>query len=122
MGTFYTSCKISNTIDRVKSTKINKLLVDTGSELTWIYTKILEKIGIKREKKDVVFVMANGQKITRSIGFAIIRIDNHFTIDEVVFAEEGDLNLLGSRSLEGLNLVVDPQKKKLVASGPVPAA
>ena len=66
--------------------------------------------------------MANGQIITRSIGFAIIRIDNYFTVDEVVYAEEGDLNLLGSRTLEGLNLVVDHQKKELVASGPVPAA
>ena len=44
------------------------------------------------------------------------------TVDEVVFAEKGDLLLLGSRTLEGLNLTIDPQRKKLVASGPVPAA
>jgi len=66
--------------------------------------------------------MANGQQITRNVGFAIIRINKHFTIDEVVFAEPGDLTLLGARTLEGLSLVVDPQKKKLVAAGPIPAA
>jgi len=45
-----------------------------------------------------------------------------FTIDEVVFAEPRDLSLLGSRSLEGLNLMVDPRRKKLVAAGPLLAA
>jgi len=38
-----------------------------------------------------------------------------FTVDEVVFAEKGDLLLLGARSLEGMNLTVDPRRKKLVA-------
>lgn len=96
--------------------------MDTGSEYTWAPSRSLEKIGIDREKKDVPFVMANGQQVTRSVGFAIIRLDKHFTIDEVVFAERGDLLLLGARSLEGLNLTVDSRRKKLVASGPLPAA
>jgi hypothetical protein len=38
------------------------------------------------------------------------------------FAEQGDLCLLGARSLEGMNLTVDPAHKKLVAAGPLPAA
>ncbi len=66
--------------------------------------------------------MANGQKITRSVGFAIVRVDKHFTVDEVVFAEKGDLLLLGARTLEGLSLRVDSKQKKLVASGPLLAA
>ena len=122
METFTTSCQIENNLDRSRSTTIPKMLVDTGSELSWIYSKDLEKIGIQREKKDLDFVMANGKKITRSVGFAIIRVENYFTIDEVVFAEEGDPLLLGARTLEGMNLVVDPAKKKLVVSGPLPAA
>jgi predicted aspartyl protease len=96
--------------------------VDTGSGYTWAPAKSLEKIGIDREKKDVLFVMVNGQQITRSVGFAIIRLDKHFTIDEVVFAEKGDSLLLGARSLEGLNLTLDSRRKKLVAAGPLPAA
>jgi len=66
--------------------------------------------------------MANGQTVTRSVGFAIIRYENMFTVDEVVFAEPGDLQLLGARTLEGLNLMIDPARKKLVAAGPMPAA
>ena len=122
MGTFYTSCRVENHIDRSKSIRVPKLLVDTGSEYTWIHAAKLEKIGVKREKKDVPFVMANGELVTRNVGFAILRVANHFTIDEVVFAQTGDLVLLGARTLEGLNLTVDPARKKLVAAGPLPAA
>ena len=66
--------------------------------------------------------MANGQRVTRSVGFAIIRVDKSFTVDEVVFAERGDLLLLGARTLEGLSLTIDPRKKILVAAGPLPTA
>ncbi len=122
MGTFHTGCKVENSVDRSKSLRIPKLLVDTGSEYTWIPTAKLDRIGVKREKKDLAFVMANGEVVTRSVGFAILRVGKAFTIDEVVFAEKGDMVLLGARTLEGLNLVVDSARKKLVAAGPLPAA
>ena len=122
MGTFYISCKIESTVRRERSAVVSKVLVDTGSENTWIPAAILEKLGIKREKKDVPFVTANGQQITRNVGFAVIRVDKYVTVDEVVFAEKGDLLLLGARTLEGLNLVVDSRRKRLVAAGPLPAA
>lgn len=122
MGRFHASCRIENHTDRAKAACLPKLLVDTGSEYTWIPAATLEKIGVAREKKDLRFVMANGQIITRSVGFAILRVAGSFTIDEVVFAEPGDLGLLGARTLEGLNLTVDSARKKLVASGPLPAA
>ncbi len=101
---------------------IPQTLVDTGSEYTWVPAKELENIGIKREKKDLTMVMANGQQITRSIGFAIVRVGKDFTVDEVVFGEPGDMALLGAGSLEGLSLRVDPKHKKLVAAGPYLAA
>lgn len=122
MGTFYTKCKVENPIDRTRSVVVPKLLVDTGSEYSWVSERMLERIGIQREKKDVAFVLANGQQVTRSVGFAIIRLDKFFTIDEVVYAEPGDLLLLGARTLEGLNLTIEPGRKKLVAAGPLPAA
>ena len=122
MGTFYTGCRVHHTVNRKKFATVSKLLVDTGSECTWIPEKTLEQLGIQREKKDVTFVLANGTNITRSVGFAIIYVEEHFTVDEVVFAEEGDLLLLGARTLEGLNLTVDSRLKKLVAAGPLPAA
>lgn len=122
MGTFKIRCKVENITKRDKSAVISQMLVDTGSEYSWVSGTTLEKIDVEREKKDVRFVMANGQVITRSVGFAILRYDKYFTVDEVVFAEKGDLPLLGARTLEGLSLVVDPRQKKLVAAGPIPAA
>jgi len=122
MGTFYTSCRIANHVDRKKSVAIPKVLVDTGSEFTWILAENLKKAGIAREKKDYTFVMANGQQITRTIGFTTILVGHAVTIDEVVFAAHGDMELLGARSLEGLNLRVDSRAKKLVAGGPILAA
>ena len=107
---------------REKSVEIRKMLVDTGAEFTWINAGTLGKIGVQREKKDYTFVMANGQHITRAVGFAILRVGEAVTIDEVIFGEPGDLQILGARSLDGMNLRVDSRAKKLVAGGPILAA
>ena len=122
VGSFSVSCTVENITHRDRQASIAKMLVDTGSEYTWLPHEVLSGIGIRCEKKDVQFVMANGATIARGVGFAIIRFGEHFTVDEVVFAESGDLALLGARTLEGLSLVVDPRRKKLVAAGPIPAA
>jgi len=122
MGTFRTNCTIANIADRTRTADVTDLLVDTGSEHTWAPATVLASIGVQREKKDLRFVMANGSEVTRSTGFAIIRVGKWFTVDEVVFAEEGDMLPLGARTLEGKNLRVDAARKKLVAAGPLPAA
>ena len=46
----------------------------------------------------------------------------HVTIDEIVFANPGEMQLLGARTLEGLRLRVDPIRKVLLPAGPAPAA
>lgn len=122
MGTFSVGCKVENYPDSGRAAIVPRMLVDTGSEMTWLPAKTLEGIGIEPVKKDLQFQMANGEIITRSVGFAVIRIDKYFTVDEVVFAQKGDLLLLGARTLEGLNLRVDPRQKRLVAAGPLLAA
>ena len=122
MGTFYTNGRVENHVDRKQSAEVHKMLVDSGAEFTWINGETLKSIGVKREKKDYAFVMANGQHITRAVGFAIIRVGDALTIDEVIFGEPGDLEILGARSLEGMNLRVDSRAKKLVAGGPILAA
>jgi predicted aspartyl protease len=101
---------------------VPKLLVDTGSEFTWLPGDVLERIGVAPVKKDLQIQMANGVIITRSVGYAILRVDRFETIDEVVFAQKGDMALLGSRAMEGMNLHVDARRKRLVAAGPVVAA
>jgi predicted aspartyl protease len=122
MGCFYTDIIVSNVKDEGRQATVAKLLVDTGAESSWISRAILEGIGMERRKKDQAFQMAKGQVITRGIGYAVIRCGSYETVDEVVFAEDGDLQLLGARTLEGFNATVDPVNKRLVAAGPIPAA
>ncbi len=122
MGIFYVDGIIENVRKPRNITTVERLMVDAGSEYTWIPEDILKTLGVAIAKKDVPFLMANGQPITRDIGYAIIRVENFETVDEVVFAKKGDLKLLGSRTLEGFAAMVDPRRKKLVASGPIPAA
>src|SRR5437016_9023333 len=106
MGTFYVDCTVQD-VTGGKMASVPKMLVDSGSEHTWVPAMVLESIGVERQKKDLTFQMANGATITRSIGFAIIHCGQFFTIDEVVFGEPGDLSLLGARTLEGFNARVD---------------
>ena len=122
MGLFSVTCMLENQQDRTRSVRVADVVVDTGSELTWIGRDHLARIGIEPEKQDRRFVLANGEQITRSIGFAVIRVGDELTTDEVVFAEPGDLQLLGARTLEGLNMRVDSRGRKLVAAGPLMAA
>ena len=119
MRLFNVGCLIANHQDRTRSARAPKVRVDTGSELTWIRQKHLEKIGVEPEEKKLRFITADGREIVRSIGFAIIRVGKEITIDEVVFAQESDFQRLGARTLEGLNLKADPRNKKLVDAGPI---
>ena len=70
MGTFTDVCLLKNPVDREKSVRIPHLMVDTGSEATWIPRKELEKADIKPEKRQT-FRMANGQWIYRDVGYVI---------------------------------------------------
>ncbi|HYX30330.1 MAG TPA: retroviral-like aspartic protease family protein [Pyrinomonadaceae bacterium] len=122
MGIFYVDCSVANVAERDRSASIEELLVDTGSEYTWLPSQVLNELGIKVEKPKRQFVMANGNVIARDIGYAIVKVNGFETVDEIVFAEHGDLNLLGSRTLEGFGAVIDATRKQLVASGPHLAA
>lgn len=68
------------------------------------------------------FRQASGTVLERWTGVAILYAAGTSTGDEVVFAQPGDMVLLGSRSLEGLNVTIDPVYKRLVDAGPAPAA
>ena len=122
MGFFFVDCRVANMAERKRSAFVQELLVDTGSEYTWLPTKILIDIGVQVEKPKRSFVMANGKVITRDIGYALLKVNGFETVDEVVFAADDDLNLLGARTLEGFGAIIDASKKQLVASGPHLAA
>ncbi|MGE5731532.1 MAG: hypothetical protein ACM37U_06325 [Gemmatimonas sp.] len=75
--------------------------------------------GVERDKR-LRFRHASGTVLERWTGFAIVHAGGTRTADDVVFGEPGDMVLLGARSLEGLNLRIDPVLKQLVDAGPAP--
>ncbi|HKS06836.1 MAG TPA: hypothetical protein VJR92_11020 [Gemmatimonadaceae bacterium] len=121
MGTFRTDVELENPRLPGERVRVSSLLVDTGSELTWVPAGVLESLGIARVKQ-WRFRQATGQVVERWTGHTVVHAAGTVTIDEVVFGEPGDLSLLGARTLEGLNRVVDPIAKRLVDAGAVPAA
>ena len=81
MGLFYVECEVTNISSPKKTTKISHLLVDTGSEYTWLPEETLKEVGVKVEKKDVPCLMANGKTVTRPVGFAILAVESFRTVD-----------------------------------------
>jgi predicted aspartyl protease len=122
MGTFHIAGEFASLRRPNHFRGIPRMLVDTGSEYTWIPAELLREAGVVPAKKDLEFLMANGQTITRSVGYVVLRAQGFETVDEAVFGEPGDLVLLGARTLEGFGARVDTRAKRLVASGPHPAA
>ncbi|MCX7045131.1 MAG: hypothetical protein NTX50_06565 [Candidatus Sumerlaeota bacterium] len=91
-----------------------KALVDTGSELTWLPGDLLRKADIMPRRKSK-FITATDERIEREVGYAIVKTEGFETIDEVVFAESGDMTLLGVRTIEGFAAMVDNVAHRLVA-------
>ena len=115
MSKFMVNMTAVNPKDEDRSTSPIEVMVDTGSELSWLPKKELLNIGINpRGKKN--FTMANKQLIERDFGYAIFASEGYTTNDEVVFAEEGDMSLLGVRTLEGFSVKVDNIGHRFVAT------
>src|SRR5438876_126511 len=95
-------------------------LVDTGSELTWLPREILKEVGIMPRRRRV-FATATQQKVEREVGYAILSAEGYETNDEVVFAEPGDMTLLGVRTLEGFGVMVDNVGHRFVATSTIVA-
>jgi len=121
MGTFRVDVEVENPVRPGERRALQSVLVDTGAELSWFPAAVLASLGIER-RKVWQFRQADGTVLQRSTGWASVYLAGTATVDEIVFGEPGDLVLLGSRSLEGLNLRIDPLRKQLIDAGPAPAA
>lgn len=121
MGSFRVDIEIENPSHPGERREVRSVLVDTGAELSWIPAPVLESLDVPRYRK-ARFRQASGAIVERSIGVAFVHAAGNQTVDDIVFGEPADLVILGSRTLEGLNFVIDPVRKQLVDAGPVLAA
>ena len=115
MSRFMVNLIAINPVDRQRRTPPIEVMVDTGSEVSWLPKKELLDIGISPENKKR-FVTADKRIIEREIGYAILTAEGYATIDEVVFAEDSDMSLLGVRTLEGFSVMVDNIGHRFVAT------
>ena len=121
MGSFRVDVEVENPARAGDRRMVSSVLVDTGAELSCFPATVLDAIGITRRQQRR-FRQADGSVLERWTGPAFVYVAGATTTDEVVFGEPGDLILLGSRSLEGLNLRIDPVAKQLTDAGPMPLA
>jgi predicted aspartyl protease len=113
METFRIDIQIENPANAGSRHELRNVLVDTGAELSSVPAPVLESLGIERWKL-VRFRQADGSVLERWTGVARVYAADTSTGDDVVFGEPTDMVLLGARTLEGLNLRVDPVHKRLV--------
>lgn len=92
-----------------------RVMVDSGSELSWMPAEALKNTGITARRKRR-FRMADGRVMERDVGYCILEAQGHATTDEVVFAEPGDMYLLGVRTLEGFGVMVDAIAHRLLST------
>jgi predicted aspartyl protease len=115
MSMFKVNVVVRNTKDESLIAPPVEVLVDTGSELTWLPKDL--SIGIKVSPvRKRSFSTATKQPVTRETGYAIVSSEGFETVDEVVFAESGDMTLLGVRTLEGFGVMVDNLAHRFVAT------
>jgi predicted aspartyl protease len=111
MGHTTATVRIYNPQDNTKCIE-TELIVDTGSTYTWVRREKLEAIGI-RPSKVRKFRTIEGKTIEREVGEAVIECLGERASSIIVFAEEGDVEVMGVVALESLALEVDPVTKQL---------
>src|SRR4051812_14079718 len=121
MGIFRTAIELAPLHEHDRRVTLTDVMVDTGSEYTWIPRPQLEALSVTPVRIEQ-FESADGRILEREIGFAMLYTGGRSTPTIVVFADTGDLTLLGAVALEGLNLRIDLGRKQLVPAGPVPVA
>ena len=121
MGIFRTEIGIA-ALDRAdRPVTLSNVMVDTGSEYSWLPAALLSRLGVVPVRVDS-FETADRRVIERPVGFAHVSAGGRTGASAVVFAEPGDMILLGAHGLEALNLCIDLNRKELVPAGPAPVA
>ncbi|MBI4416233.1 MAG: hypothetical protein HY557_04545 [Euryarchaeota archaeon] len=110
MGIVYADVTILSA-DRTREVEL-RLVVDTGSVLTWLPGNVLRQLGIVPTHTRR-FRSIERETPPKSVGEARIRCQGLSGTVPIVFGEEGDASVLGVTALEILGLAVDPNTGRL---------
>ncbi|MSQ14601.1 MAG: aspartyl protease [Dehalococcoidia bacterium] len=112
MGLTHLELEVGNPANPEITEKL-EFLIDSGAIHSVIPILVLERLGLT-PLGEQTFRLANGGKIVRKKGWAMFRYGERVGVADVIFGEEGDSTLLGSTTLEALELGLDPIKRELI--------
>jgi aspartyl protease family protein len=112
MGTFSAKLRVWNPASPSRVEEMD-VIVDTGAAYSWISRGKLESMGV-HSVRTMQFRTIEGHTIERDLAPVFVATDGFTGGDNVVMAEAGDMEVLGSHTLETLGVTVDPVNKRLV--------
>jgi aspartyl protease family protein len=96
--------------------EVKDAIVDTGAAVSAIPERVIEELGIELSREHE-FTLANGEKIKKKVGTAIIRVADRNASDSIVAIPNDARPLLGVRALEEMGFRVDPSSGRLIDEG-----
>jgi len=112
VSTFTAKLRIWNPEDPQKVEELEPF-VDTGAAFSWIARSRLQRLGVKPSRQ-MKFRTIDGRMLERDLATVYVGVDEYTAPDLVVMAEAGEMEVIGTHSLEGLGVAADPVQRKLV--------
>jgi predicted aspartyl protease len=112
MGIFSAKLRVWNPANPSRTEEMD-VMVDTGAAYSWVSRARLEPMDVKPVRR-MQFRTIEGRIIERDLAPVFVATDGFTGGDNVVMAEPGDMEVLGSHTLKSLGVTVDPVNKKLV--------
>lgn len=99
-------------VDSGRSLDVEAVL-DTGTPFTVVPAPLLRELGVSPIDR-FSLVLQDGRRVEYDLGRAIATVEGRSVHTLVLFGEEKDRPRLGTYTLDGLRLAVDPASGKLV--------
>ena len=81
--------------------------------MTFVPREMLERLGVQSTEQEE-FELADSRTIWRSVGETRVRLEGRVLTRKVGFGEPEDASVLGTDTLEGAGLAVDPVNRRLL--------
>jgi predicted aspartyl protease len=112
MGTFFVEVLLASPGAPERREPV-KLLVDTGSTYTWVSGAFLRGLGVEPTERRRILTI-EGKTVERPSAEVLITLEGRALHTICLFAEGGDIEVLGAHTLEGFGLAVDPVQRRLI--------
>ena len=111
MGLIHVSVKVGNPANGRRAEEV-RCLLDSGAIYSLVPRAVLQRLGIKPHSTRE-FALANGDVIHRRLATATFEYEGRRGDSMVIVGEPGDDPLLGTTTLDGFGLMLDPFRREL---------